>query len=48
MFEAENIIYIDSLEPDVVYISSNPESVWTAKISEISQSYVAIIGAGEL
>ena len=38
MFEAENIIYIDSSEPDVVYISSNPESVWTAKIDEISQS----------
>ena len=38
MFEAENIIYIDSSEPDVIYISSNPESVWTAKIDEISQS----------
>ena len=38
MFESENIIYIDSSEPDVIYISSNPESVWTAKIDEISQS----------
>ena len=46
MFEAENIIYIDSSEPDVVYISSNPESVWTAKISEISQSVWQLLAQG--
>lgn len=46
MFEAENIIYIDSSEPDVVYISSNPESVWTAKIDEISQSVWQLLAQG--
>lgn len=46
MVEAENIIYIDSLEPDVIYISSNPESVWTAKISEISQSMWQLLAQG--
>ena len=46
MFEAENIIYIDSSEPDVVYISSNPESVWTAKIDEISQSIWQLLAQG--
>ena len=46
MFEAENIIYIDSSEPDVIYISSNPESVWTAKIDEISQSTWQLLAQG--
>jgi len=46
MFEAENIIYIDSSEPDVIYISSNPESAWTAKISEISQSMWQLLAQG--
>ena len=46
MFEAENIIYIDSSEPDVIYISSNPESVWTAKIDEISQSVWQLLAQG--
>ena len=46
MFEAENIIYIDSSESDVVYISSNPESVWTAKIDEISQSVWQLLAQG--
>ena len=46
MFEAENIIYIDSSEPDVIYISSNPESVWTAKIDEISQSMWQLLAQG--
>ena len=46
MFEAENIIYIDSSEPDVIYISSNPESAWTAKISEISQSTWQLLTQG--
>ena len=46
MFEAENIIYIDSSEPDVIYISSNPESVWTAKIDEISQSIWQLLAQG--
>ena len=46
MFEAENIIYIDSSEPDVIYISSNPESAWTAKISEISQSVWQLLAQG--
>lgn len=46
MFEAENIIYIDSSEPDVVYISSNPESAWTAKIDEISQSVWQLLAQG--
>ena len=46
MFEAENIIYIDSSEPDAVYISSNPESAWTAKISEISQSVWQLLAQG--
>ena len=46
MFEAENIIYIDSSEPDVIYISSNPESAWTAKIDEISQSIWQLLAQG--
>ena len=46
MFEAENIIYIDSSEPDVIYISSNPESAWTAKIDEISQSVWQLLTQG--
>ena len=46
MFEAENIIYVDSSEPDVIYISSNPESAWTAKISEISQSMWQLLAQG--
>ena len=46
MLEAENIIYIDSSEPDVIYISSNPESVWTAKIDEISQSIWQLLAQG--
>ena len=46
MFEAENIIYIDSSEPDVIYISSNSESVWTAKIDEISQSIWQLLAQG--
>ena len=46
MFEAENIIYIDSSEPDVIYISSNHESVWTAKIDEISQSMWQLLAQG--
>ena len=46
MVEAENIIYIDSLEPDVIYISSNPESAWMAKISEISQSTWQLLTQG--
>ena len=46
MFEAENIIYIDSSEPDVIYISSNPKSAWTAKISEISQSMWQLLAQG--
>ena len=46
MFEAENIIYIDSSEPDVIYISSNPESAWMAKISEISQSMWQLLAQG--
>ena len=46
MFEAENIIYIDSSEPDVIYISSNPESAWTAKIDEISQSVWQLLAQG--
>ena len=46
MFEAENIIYIDSSEPDVIYISSNPESAWMAKISEISQSTWQLLTQG--
>lgn len=46
MFEAENIIYIDSSEPDVIYISSNPESAWTVKISEISQSVWQLLAQG--
>ena len=46
MFEAENIIYIDSSESDVIYISSNSESVWTAKISEISQSMWQLLAQG--
>ena len=46
MFEAENIIYIDSSEPDVICISSNPESVWTAKIDEISQSMWQLLAQG--
>ena len=46
MFEAENIIYIDSSEPDVIYISSNFESVWTAKIDEISQSVWQLLAQG--
>ena len=46
MFEAENIIYIDSSEPDVIYISSNPESAWTAKIDEISQSMWQLLAQG--
>lgn len=46
MFEAENIIYIDSSEPDVIHISSNPESVWTAKIDEISQSVWQLLAQG--
>ena len=46
MFEAENIIYIDSSEPDVIYISSKSESAWTAKISEISQSVWQLLAQG--
>lgn len=46
MFEAENIIYIDSSETDVIYISSNPESAWTAKIDEISQSVWQLLAQG--
>ena len=46
MFEAENIIYIDSSEPDVIYISSNPESTWMAKIDEISQSVWQLLAQG--
>lgn len=46
MFESENIIYIDSSEPDVIYISSNPESAWTAKIDEISQSVWQLLAQG--
>ena len=46
MFEAENIIYIDSPESDVIYISSNPESAWTAKIDEISQSVWQLLAQG--
>ena len=46
MFEAENIIYIDSSEPDVIYISSNPELAWTAKIDEISQSVWQLLAQG--
>ena len=46
MFEAENIIYIDSSEPDVIYISSNSESAWTAKIDEISQSMWQLLAQG--
>ena len=46
MFEAENIIYIDSSEPDVIYISSNSESAWTAKIDEISQSVWQLLAQG--
>ena len=46
MFEAENIIYIDSSEPDVIYISSNPESAWMAKIDEISQSVWQLLAQG--
>lgn len=46
MFEAENIIYIDSSEPDVIYISSNSESAWTANISEISQSVWQLLAQG--
>ena len=46
MFESENIIYIDSSEPDVIYISSNPESAWTAKIDEISQSMWQLLAQG--
>ena len=46
MFESENIIYIDSSEPDVIYISSNPESAWTAKIDEISQSMWQLLTQG--
>ena len=46
MFEAKNIIYIDSSEPDVIYISSNPESAWTAKIDEISQSMWQLLAQG--
>ena len=46
MFEAENIIYIDSSEPDVIYISSNPESTWMAKIDEISQSMWQLLAQG--
>ena len=46
MFEAENIIYIDSSEPDVIYISSNSESAWTAKIDEISQSIWQLLAQG--
>lgn len=46
MFEAENIIYIDSSEPDIIYISSNPESAWTAKIDEISQSMWQLLAQG--
>lgn len=46
MFEAENIIYIDSSEPDVICISSNPESAWTAKIDEISQSMWQLLTQG--
>ena len=46
MFEAENIIYIDSSEPDVIYISSSPESAWTAKIDEISQSMWQLLAQG--
>lgn len=46
MFEAENIIYIDSSEPDVIYISSNPESAWMAKIDEISQSMWQLLAQG--
>ena len=46
MFESENIIYIDSSEPDVIYISSKSESAWTAKISEISQSVWQLLAQG--
>ena len=46
MFEAENIIYIDSSEPDVIYVSSKSESAWTAKISEISQSVWQLLAQG--
>lgn len=46
MFDAENIIYIDSSEPDVIYISSNPELAWTAKIDEISQSVWQLLAQG--
>ena len=46
MFEAENIIYIDSSEPDVIYISSSPELAWTAKIDEISQSVWQLLAQG--
>ena len=46
MFEAENIIYIDSSEPDVIYISLNPESAWMAKIDEISQSMWQLLAQG--
>lgn len=46
MFESENIIYIDSSEPDVIYISSNSESAWTAKIDEISQSMWQLLAQG--
>ena len=46
MFEAENIIYIDSPESDVIYISSNSESAWTAKIDEISQSVWQLLAQG--
>ena len=46
MLELENIIYINSSEPDVIYISSNPESAWTAKIDEISQSMWQLLAQG--
>ena len=46
LFEAENIIYIDPLEPDTVYINSKPGVAWRAKVSEIGWSVWQLLAQG--
>ena len=46
LFEAENIIYIDPSEPDMVYINSKPGVAWRAKISEIGWSVWQLLAQG--
>ena len=46
LFETENIIYIEPLEPDTVYINSKPGVAWRAKMSEIGQHVWQLLAQG--